>query len=103
MEDEMNFNRMNNENNNEMNNEYENNVVEGSEELEESDEEEEVLISSSYIKEKIEEVVDKYIKINPSLEETLKLLKQDLIREIEIIEEHYDEFEDEDFDEEDEE
>ena len=101
MEDEMNFNRMNDGMNNENNDEYENNFVESSEEYEE--EEEEVLISSSYIKEKIEEVVDKYIKINPSLEETLKLLKQDLIREIEIVEEHYDEFEDEDFDEEDEE
>ncbi len=64
-----------------------------SEEEFESEDDEEILISSEYIKEKIEEVVDKYVKINPSLSETLNLLKQDLIREVELVEESYDEFE----------
>ncbi len=89
-------------------NNNENNMNETYETFEENEEnyedEEEILISSEYIKEKINEVVDKYVKINPSLEETLNLLRQDLIREIELVEESYEEFEDdEDFDEEDEE
>ncbi len=85
-------------------NNNENNMNETYEDFDENEDEEEILISSDYIKEKINEVVDKYVKINPSLEETLNLLRQDLIREIKLVEESYEEFEDdEDFDEEDEE
>ncbi len=86
------------EKNNMNENVNENNIVEDSEDVyEESydEDEEDILISSDYIKEKINEVVDKYVKINPSLQETLNLLRDDLIREIELVEESYEDFEDE--------